>query len=285
MGRKEAQKAQRISDGLRPQLRGICALCAALWLSPFITFAQDSRNLTPTQVEIEKQQQRLSSSDQEERRDAVMKLGGMRLAAASEATLPALKDPSLMVRAAAAKAILSIGDDESVAALIPLLNDKVEFVRRETAYALGLTHSRGATAALSERLLNDKEHGVRGAAAVALGEIADEAAVVALVGTLAPELSAPSRTKRKREQNVFVLRAAAAALGQIRSRAGTAALIAALSNEKFPDDVRREAAKSLGLIGDPAAAPALRAASTATDPFLSEIAYEALRKLSHGLHR
>ena len=86
-------------------------------------------------------------------------------------------------------------------------------------------------------------------------------------------------TKRKREQNVFVLRAAAVSLGQIRSRAGTPALISALSNEKLDNDVRREAARSLGLIGDPSAVPALRAASTAADPFLSQLAYQALRKL------
>jgi HEAT repeat protein len=163
--------------------------------------------------------------------------------------------------------------------LIPLLSDKDEFVRRETAYALGLTKSRNATAGLSERLLNDKEAGVRGAAAVALGQIADEAAVVALVGTLAPELAAPLKSKRKREQNVFVLRAAASALGQIASRAGTAALISALSNENFPTDVRREAARSLGLIGDPAAEPALRVATTSPDPYLSEIAHKAIHRL------
>jgi HEAT repeat protein len=130
--------------------------------------------------------------------------------------------------------------------------------------------------------LNDKEDGVRAAAAVALGNTADEAAVVGLVGTLAPELSAPAKKKRKSEENVFVLRAAAAALGQIKSRAGTAALISVLTNEKLPSDVRRESARSLGLIGDQTAVPALRAVSTASDPYLAEIAAEALRKLSRG---
>jgi HEAT repeat protein len=125
---------------------------------------------------------------------------------------------------------------------------------------------------LSERLLSDKEDGVRAAAAVALSEIADEAAVVPLVQAL-------TTTKKP---NVFVLRAAAVALGRIRSRAGTAALISTLSNEKLPSDVRREAARSLGLIGDPTAAPALKAASTAADPFLSQIAFEALKKLNRG---
>ena len=264
MGNKKAQKL-------------IYAFCASLWLMS--ANAQDSRNLTPTQLEIEKQQQRLSSSDQEERRDALMRLGTMRLEAASRAALPLLNDPSPIVRVTATKAILSISGDESANALIPLLSDKDEFVRRETAYALGLTKSKNATAALSERLLNDKEDGVRGAAAVALGQIADEAAVVALASTLAPELSAPAMSKKKREQNVFVLRAVATALGQIGSRAGTAALISALSNEKFPDDVRREAARSLGLIGDPSAEPALRLAASSADPYLSEIAHKAIHRL------
>ena len=266
----------------RTEPQSICALFAFLMFCCGLVAAQDSRNLTPVQLEIEKQQRRLSSSDVEERRDAVMRLGSLRLAAASRAVVPALQDAEPIIRATAAKAILSIGNEESAGLLLSLLNDKDEFVRRETAYALGLSHSRAATAALSDRLLNDKEDGVRGAAAVALGHIQDEAAVIALVGTLAPELSAPAKKKRKREANVFVLRAAAVALGQIRSRAGTAALVSALNNEKLPSDVRREAARSLGLIGDPSASSALQAATTSADPFLSQIAHEALKKLSRG---
>jgi HEAT repeat protein len=94
-------------------------------------------------------------------------------------------------------------------------------------------------------------------------------------------LSTPSKKKPKREPNVFVLRAVAVALGHIKSRAGTAALVSVLNNEKLPDDVRREAARSLGMIGDPTAAEALKAATTAADPYLSELAHEALRKLGH----
>ncbi len=73
----------------------------------------------------------------------------------------------------------------------------------------------------------------------------DESAVVALANVLSPELSAAIKTK-KSEKNVFVLRAAAKSLGQIRSKAGVPALIAALANEKYVDDVRREAASALG---------------------------------------
>jgi HEAT repeat protein len=253
MGHKKAQKAQKFS---------ICAFCAFLWLSCLPALGQDA---------IQQQQQRLNSGDVEERRDAVMRLGAMRREAASRAVLPALHDAAPIVRATAAKAILSLGSDASAGYLLPLLNDKDEFVRRETAYALGHTRSRTATSALSERLLTDKEDGVKAAAAIALGEIADEAAVVPLVQTL-------SSTKKP---NAFVLRAAAVALGKIKSRAGTAALIATLNNEKLPSDVRREAARSLGLIGDPAAAPALQAASINADPYLAEIAQTALKSLSH----
>jgi HEAT repeat protein len=249
----------------------IGTVCALLCLFAWPSLAQDSRNLTPAQFAIQQQQQRLNSSDVEERRDAVMRLGAMHREAASRAVLPALKDPAPIVRATAAKAVESLGSEASAGYLLPLLNDKDEFVRRETAYALGHTRSRTATSALSERLLTDKEDGVKAAAAVALGEIADEAAVVPLVQAL-------SLTKKP---NPFVLRAAAVALGKIKSRAGTAALIATLRNEKLPSDVRREAARSLGLIGDPAAAPALQAASINPDPYLAEIAQAALKSLSH----
>jgi HEAT repeat protein len=242
--------------------------------------AQDNRAATPIQAEIEKQRQRLSSSDIEERRDAVMKLGSMRRPEASRVTLSALSDVAPIVRAVATQAVLSVDASESVPALLPLLNDKDEFVRRETVYALGLTHSRNATQPLTEVLLNDKEDGVRSAAAVALGEIGDEGAVVALAAVIAPELSASGKKQKKVEKNSFVLRAAARSLGQIRSRAGTQALISALSNERYPDDVHREAALSLGLLGDPAAVPALKSAAASSDPFLARTAIESLRKLT-----
>lgn len=266
MGHNKAQKTQKFLSWF---CINFCAFCAFWCLT---CFAQESRNLTPAQQSIQQQQQRLNSSDVDERRDAVMRLGAMHLDTASRAVLPALQDPAPIIRATAAKAILWLKNDASVGYLLPLLNDKDEFVRRETAYALGHTRSRSATAALSARLSTDKEDGVRAAAAVALGEIADEAAVVPLVQTL-------TSTKKA---NVFVLRAAAVALGKIKSRAGTAALISTLSNEKLPSDVRREAARALGNIGDPTAADALRAASIDHDPYLAQIAFEALKKLNRG---
>jgi HEAT repeat protein len=256
-------------------LAGVAILCVFVTVSN----AQSTRNLTPAQIALQQQQQRLSSGDEDERRDALMRLGAMRSQAASRVALAGLSDVSPIVRVTAAKAILSLDPAQSAAALLPLLQDKDEFVRREVAYALGLTRSRTATDALSDRLLNDKEAGVRGAAAVALGQIGDESAVVALASTLAPQLSMPAKSKRKREENPFVLRAAAVALGQIKRRAGVPALVSAVNDEKFPYDVRREAARSLGLIGDPSAVPALQSASLSEDPFLAQLAHESLRKL------
>ena len=245
-----------------------------------------SLRLNPIQQEIERQRQRLASSDTEGRRDAVMRLGWMARADSSRVAAIALRDSAAIVRATAARAVLSLPPDEAAAALLPLLQDKNEFVRRETAYALGETRSRAAVAALVATLAADKEAGVRGAAAVALGLIGDELAVVPLTQALARRVRAPGLLNRlrrsKEEENEFVRRAVARSLGQIRSRAAVPALTAALADERAGDDVRREAARSLGLIGDPAATTALRAALTARDPYLSRIAYEALMKIAPG---
>jgi HEAT repeat protein len=157
------------------------------------------------------------------------------------------------------------------------LQDKSEFVRRETAYALGQTRSHSAAAPLENTLLNDKETSVRAAAAVALGEIGDESSVQSLSQILAGR--SEKKKKSKGGSNEFVMRAAAHSLGQIKSRSGVGVLIATLANDANDNDVRREAATALGLIGDPSAVPALRAAFTSDDPSLSEAARDALRRL------
>jgi HEAT repeat protein len=240
--------------------------------------------LTPLQREIEKQRARLASADVEERREAVTRLGAMARADSSRAALPALKDASVIVRATAARTVLFLPAEEAAAALLPLLSDKNEFVRRETAYALGQTRSRTAVVALATALARDKEVGVRGAAAVALGQIGDASAVPILTEAIGRRIARTGFlnriTFRRTEENEFVRRSAAVALGQIKSRTAVPALIGVLANERAGDDVRREAARALGLIGDPAAIPSLRAALTARDPYLMEIAAEALRKIS-----
>ena len=234
-----------------------------------------SAQLTPIQAEIERQRQRLSSSEVEERRDALMRLGNLKRPDASRIATAGLSDLNVQVRVAAAHAIVSLPPSDAVSLLIPLTQDKAEFIRREAAYALGETRSRGAVSRLTEVLATDKEMAVRGAAAVALGQIGDETAV----NSLAQALSGTGK-KKTASGDEFMMRSAARSLGQIHSRAGLPALIAALSTDELPVDVRREAASALGLIGDSSAVPSLRAALDSKDPYLSEAARQALQKLT-----
>jgi HEAT repeat protein len=290
----KALQLQPSATALARSVTGLqCALAVIFLLAcvPRIVSAQQETSptasqLTPLQLEIEKQRQRLKSSETEERRDAVMRLGWMKRTESSRVAAIALGDSSAIVRATAARAVLSLAPDEAAALLIPLLQDRDGFVRQETAYALGEARSRTATTALIALLEKEKNDGVRGAVAVALGQIGDEAAVITLaqlLGRRVPASGIINRVRRsKRDENEFVRRAAARSLGQIHSRAAVPALIAVVIDERAPDDVRREAANSLGLIGDPTAIPALRSLLTARDPYLSRIASEAILKIAPG---
>ncbi len=235
-------------------------------------------------TEIERQRARLTSPSVEERRDAVQRLGAIKRPDASRVAAAALRDESAIVRATAAAAVLSLPAEEAAAALAPLLGDRNEFVRQQAAYASGKTGMKGNVASLVNILGRDKSAGVRGAAAVALGEIADESATIPLTQILSKRVRASGLLNRVRRRNVaeneFVRRAAARSLGQIGSRAAVPALIAALTDKTTSDDVRREAARALGSINDPAAIPFLQSVLAAPDPYLSRIAFEALKRLS-----
>ncbi len=252
----------------------MCVVVVTAGVAPS-TFAQGGDQLTPIQREIERQRQRLSSSDAEERRDALMRLGNMKRPDASHVAAGSLSDAEVQIRVAAAHAVVFLPPAETAALLLPLLQDRVEFVRREAAYALGETRSRTAVARLIEVLSGDKEGAVRGAAAVALGQIRDETAVNALSQALAGK-----KKKKAAPADEFLMRSAVRSLGQIRSRAGLPALMNALADDQNPLEVRREAATALGMIGDASAAPALRVALDSNDPYLAEAAREALRKLT-----
>lgn len=246
--------------------------------------AQTLSAQTKAQREIERQRQRLSSSDVEERRDAVMRLGWMQRADSSRVAAAALADPSEMVRATAASAVQWMGPNEAARALLPLLQDKKEFVRREASYALGRTRSRIAVPGLEQTLVNDKTANVRGAAAVALGEVGDEAAVHALSQTLTRRVRGSGMMsavlRRKTEEDAWVRRSAAQALGKIGSPTAVAALVETLNDTRAPSDLRREAAAALGMIGDPSAISALLLARNGDDAFVSRVASDALQKIS-----
>lgn len=268
-----------------PTATGICvsALLALFCLLASSPVRAAQRELTPLQQEIKVLTERLSSADVEERREAVIRLGALGRPEGSRVAAAALGDTAAIVRATAARAVLSLPPNEAATLILPLLRDRDEFVRREAAYALGLTRSGAGVPALSAALEADKQPSVRGAAAVALGQVGDAAAVPALVGALSRRLQAAgffNRLRRRRvEEDEFVRRAAAVSLGQIGSRDAVPVLVETLSNARTPDDVRRETARALGLIGDPAATTALRSVLAERDPYLSRIAFEALRRL------
>ncbi|MDT7690082.1 MAG: hypothetical protein QOE46_2841 [Acidobacteriota bacterium] len=239
--------------------------------------------LTPLQHEIKVQTARLSSTDTEERRDAVSRLGAMARPESSRAAAAALGDPVPVIRATAARAVLSLGPIEASTLILSLLRDRDELVRREAAYALGLTRNRLNVNALAAAVETDKLPSVRAAAAIALGQIGDAAAVPALSGALSRRLQGSGLLnrlgRRKVEEDEFVRRSAAASLGQIGSREGVPVLIQTLSNKRSTADIRREAAHALSLISDPSVIPALQSVLKDADPYLSRIAFEALQRL------
>src|SRR5829696_3574358 len=176
-----------------PSAAGVCvSILLALFCLPAPRPARAAqRELTPLQQEIKVLTARLSSADAEERREAVMRLGALGRPEGSRAAAAALGDTAAIVRATAARAVLSLPPGEAATLILPLMRDRDEFVRREAAYALGLTRSGAGVLALSAALETDKQPSVRGAAAVALGQVGDAAAVPALAGALSRRLQAP----------------------------------------------------------------------------------------------
>jgi len=234
-----------------------------------------------------------------------MRLRALRSQDASRIALVALKDKRPIVRATAAASIIFLPKPEALAALLPLINDKDEFVRREGAFALGEIGDLSAASALARAMASDKSVEVRTASAVALGKTGAPDAIAPLVTILG---QAPN------EDNEMLRRAAARSIGQIAqiTRSGktlvvtpqnflpekykdidgkpspelaayfknaVSALMRILDNSDEADDTRREAAFALGAIGDRSAEAVLTKYSSNPDVYLAEISKEALLKL------
>lgn len=209
----------------------------------------------------------LNSSDEEKRREAVMRLSRLEGNAATSALLSALTDPSSRVRAAAAAGIAERGEAPTAPLLaVCLAKDKDAFVRKTAAYALGRFQGIDRTVALIAAL-KDKDSEVRGAAAVSLGDHADRDAVAPLMAALS-------------DKSAFVRAQAARALGVNGSAATRAvpALIRLLTSDE-DSEVKRQAATALGPIGDRSALPALERARHDRDPYLAQAALDAIRMI------
>src|ERR1700738_4398537 len=84
---------------------------------------QSNERQTPVQREIEAQRQRLNSTEVEERRDALMRLGSLGRPDASRVAAAGLSDVEPMVGVTAAPAIRCLPPGEAVTLLIPLFPD------------------------------------------------------------------------------------------------------------------------------------------------------------------
>ena len=280
-------------------------VCLSTLISPSLVVAQtDPDDLTLSTSDRLRQQ--IESGSKEQQRSALSEIRNLRNAQASRLALPALRDKEPIVRATAAGSVIFLPKGEASAALIPLLDDKEEFVRREAAFALGSVQDRAATTPLIGLMQRDKVLEVRSAAAIGLGMLGDASAVDSLLGIL---------KTRPREQDEFLRRSAARSIGQIAqinvtgdptvltpqnflpekfkdlgsSRSTSAfpqvftaavdVLTGVLRNTNESDDTRREAAYSLGAIGDRRSIPVLQTFLSGADPYLAEIAREALMKI------
>lgn len=244
----------------------------------------------------------------EQKREALFQIRNLESEEASRLAIPALRDKNETVRATAAFSVVFLPKTEAAQVLLPNLQDRSEFVRRETAYALGKTGEFSAVNSLLQILNKDKILEVRTASAIALGEIGDVSVVYELIKIL---------QKKPIETSEFLRRASARSIGQIAQVIQTNesklltpenflpdeykelkepkhlflekdfpvftqaanVLKNTLQNEKEADDTRREAAFSLGAIGDESAVSILQNKLNDKDNYLAEIAKEAIRKI------
>jgi HEAT repeat protein len=248
----------------------------------------------------------LRTGNVEEKREALFQIRNLRSAEASRLAVAALRDKSPMVRATAASSVIFLPPAEAAAALLPLLNDKDEFVRREAAFALGEVGEPSTASQLLNTLTRDKSDEARTAAAVALGKVGNPVAVEPLLRIFGPPPT---------EDNEMIRRAAARSIGQIAQimrsgkvavltpqnflpesykdigvkpspdlllhfRTAVARLTQVLDSTNEADDTRREAAFALGAIGDKSAVPVLTKYISSEDAYLAEISKEALLKLT-----
>jgi len=256
----------------------------------------------------------IRSGNTEQKREALRLIRNARTEVASRLAIPALRDGSEIVRATAAGSVIFLPKQEAIDALVPLLSDKSAFVRKEAAYAIGEVGDPTAiigedsedrlASALRLVLVRDKDPEVRAAAAVAMGTAGGLKSVWYLYFYL--------QESRRGEEHEFIRRSAVRSIGTAAESIRTGARAVAslqrptgqkdsgkldlsrevrafgsasrltlqiLQDTSESDDIRREAARALGNIGDVSAIPALTASLNAKDPYLANNSREALRKL------
>ncbi|HEY6402786.1 MAG TPA: HEAT repeat domain-containing protein [Blastocatellia bacterium] len=234
---------------------------------------------------------RLASGDEEQRIDSAVRLSallqdepGVIETSVITALCAALQqDSSPLVRALAARALeISAGNqtgkqtgnqsDEAGAALLAALGKERSLAARKAIiYALARYAQPQVTSALIPFLKN-KSSELRAAAAYALAESGDPASARPLAELL----------KRGGNDDAFARSQAARGLGRIGGRDSIDLLIDALSDDGS-QEVRRDAAISLGRIATPhdtKAIEALRKATLSNDPYLVSAAENAIASIN-----
>ncbi|MBK9155968.1 MAG: HEAT repeat domain-containing protein [Chloracidobacterium sp.] len=286
---------------------GVLSIAASLSLLRTEILAQDAANDWPA---AEARLRTLLAGNTEEKRTALYEIRNFKNEQASRLAIPALSDVDEIVRATAASSVIFLPEAEARNVLLPLLDDKKPFVRREAAFALGEVGNWGATNRLRRSLNKDRDPEVRTAAAIAIGKIGDHSAIGDLLNIL---------NKRPKEEDELLRRSAARSIGQIfelwlsgstktltpqnflpsedkdfgtskRKDAPVekevidrilAALSKVLRNSNESDDTRREAAFALGAMRRSESAAVLLSHLASPDPYLAEIIKEALLKIQN----
>ncbi|MBO0724831.1 MAG: HEAT repeat domain-containing protein [Blastocatellia bacterium] len=231
---------------------------------------------------------RLASGDEEQRIDSVVRLSALLRddpEAIETSVITSLgaalqRDPSPVVRALTAMALeICAGNqagnqgggrsDEAVAALLAALGKERDLAAQKAIiYALARYPQPRVTSALIPFLKNRRSE-LRAAAAYALAEAGDPASAQALAEVL---------RRGGKDEDAFARSQAVRGLGRIGGRDSIDLLTDALSDDKS-QEVRREAALSLGRIAtsqDAKAIEALRKATLSNDPYLVSAAEEAI---------
>src|SRR5215475_5538969 len=230
---------------------------------------------------------RLASGDEEQRIDSVVRIcsllrdehGSIETSVIKSLGEALQRDSSPVVRALAARALevcagnLGALSDDAVAALLAALGKERELAARKAIiYALARYPQPQVTSALIPFRKNRRSE-LRAAAAYALAEAGDPASAPALAEVL---------RQGGKDEDAFARSQAARGLGRVGGHDSIDLLTNALSNDRS-QEVRREAALSLGLIAtsqDLKAIEALRNATLSNDPYLVSAAENAISSIN-----
>ncbi|MGD2177949.1 MAG: HEAT repeat domain-containing protein, partial [Anaerolineae bacterium] len=207
---------------------------------------------------------------------AARALGALADPRAAEPLIAALDDESDEVRRRAARALVEVPDSRAVEPLMTALKDEDEDVRENAMDALGAIGDARALKPVAAALKNRNRQRektlpsvLRRSAAQVLGELGDERAVGPLMEALD-------------DFDQVVVGNAAVSLAKLGVSDAVEPLLRLLADEDRWFPARAGAAEALGILGDPRAVDALKAALHDEADSVCEKASEALERIKTG---